>query len=130
MVPASARPPRPMALPGRRRRWRCRMRELARRYGIAMAAIFAGLTGFWLLALVVLPYISLAVQSFRPYLPVDQLGGPADVWTLANYQTFINASSTVDFLSLQIPIHVYIFLETVIFSSLVTVVTFALAYPL
>ena len=106
------------------------MRELVRRYGIAMAAIFAGLTGFWLLALVVLPYLSLAVQSFRPYLPVDQLGGPNDVYTLANYQTFINASSTVDFLFLKIPIHVYIFLETVIFSSLVTVVTFALAYPL
>ena len=106
------------------------MRELARRYGVTLAAVFGGLTAFWLLALVVLPYIFLAEKSFRPYLPVDQIGGPNDFYTISNYLTFVNASSTVRFLFVDVPIHVYIFLETVFFSSVVTAVTLALAYPL
>lgn len=106
------------------------MRELTRRYGVVLAAVFAGLTAFWLLALVVLPYIFLAEKSFRPYLPVDEMGGPKDLYTLANYATFFNASSTVHLLFVDIPIHVYIFLETVLFSSIVTGLTLALAYPL
>lgn len=106
------------------------MRELSRRYGIALASLFGGLTAFWLLALVILPYISLAEKSFRPYLPIDQIGGPSDVYTLANYGTFLNASSTVHLLFIDIPIHVFIFLETVVFSSVVTALTLAFAYPL
>ena len=106
------------------------MRELARRYGITLAAVFAGLTAFWLLALVVFPYFFLAETSFRHYLPIDQVGGPNDTYTLSNYFTFINGSSSTPFLFLSVPIHVYIFVETVFFSSLVTVVTFSLAYPL
>ncbi|HVJ36172.1 MAG TPA: ABC transporter permease [Terriglobia bacterium] len=106
------------------------MRELARRYGVVLAAVFGGLTAFWLLALVVFPYIFLAEKSFRPYLPVDQVGGPTDLYTLSNYMTFFNSSSTVHFFFFDLPIHVYIFLETVFFSSVVTAVTLALAYPL
>jgi spermidine/putrescine transport system permease protein len=111
------------------------MRELTRRYGVVLASVFAGLTAFWLLALVVFPYIFLAEQSIRPYLPVDQLGGPNDVYTLANYATFLNASSMADFQIfgvhiLYIPIHVYIFIETVLFASIVTALTLAIAYPL
>jgi spermidine/putrescine transport system permease protein len=106
------------------------MRELTRRYGVGLASLFGGLTAFWLLALVVLPYISLAEKSFRPYLPIDQIGGPNDIYTVANYATFLNASSTVDLFFIHIPIHVYIFLETVVFSSVVTALTLAFAYPL
>jgi spermidine/putrescine transport system permease protein len=106
------------------------MRELTRRYGVTLGAVFAGLTAFWLLALVIFPYFVLAEKSFRPYLPVDQVGGPNDNYTMSNYLTFLNNSSSVHILFVDVPIHVYIFIETVLFSSIVTALTLALAYPL
>ena len=95
------------------------MNDLLRRYGGGLTALFGGLTGFWILALVVLPYLLLLVVSFRPYLPVDQLGGPNDHYTLSNYATFFHS-----------PIHMKVFGLTVLFSSIVTFVAFGLAYPL
>jgi spermidine/putrescine transport system permease protein len=52
-------------------------------------------------------------------LPVVEVGGPKDVWSVANYMTFFNS-----------PIHIWVFFQTVVFSSIVTVVCFAMAYPL
>jgi spermidine/putrescine transport system permease protein len=107
MPPVSARGPEPP------------MSDLLRRYGGGLTALFSALTGFWILALVVLPYLILAAYSFKPYLPVDQLGGPNDVYTLSNYLTFF-----------QSPIHMQVFGLSVLYSSVVTLVALALAYPL
>src|SRR5260221_8422831 len=96
--------------------WRQWMRDLIQRYGLALSITFAGLAAFWLLMLVIFPYVFLGEQSFRPYLPVAQIGGPNDNYTLSNYVTFFTS-----------PIHVHVFLLTVFFSSLVTVLTLALA---
>ena len=52
------------------------MRDLFTRYGGPLAAGFMALTAFWLLALVILPYLYLFENSFRPYLPVVEMGGP------------------------------------------------------
>ena len=52
------------------------MSELVRRFGKPLTILMLVLTAFWLLALVVLPNIGMFIFSFRPYLPVDQLGGP------------------------------------------------------
>ena len=52
--------------------------ELLRRYGATLTGAFSALTAFWLLALVVLPYFMLFEYSFRPYLPVVEIGGPKD----------------------------------------------------
>jgi spermidine/putrescine transport system permease protein len=95
------------------------MGEIIRRYGGPLTGGIVGLTAFWLLALVVLPYFILFEYSFRPYLPVDQLGGPRDHYTLSNYATFFTSS-----------IHLDIFWKTVFFSSLVTAIALLLAYPL
>jgi len=95
------------------------MSELLRRYGVPLTAIFAALTAFWLLALVVLPDLYLFENSFRPYLPVVDVGGPKDVYSLDNYLTFF-----------QSPIHIRVFFWTIIYSSIVTVLCFAIAYPL
>ena len=95
------------------------MSELLRRYGAPLTATFAALTAFWLLALVVLPYLYLFENSFRPYLPVVDMGGPKDVYSLDNYLTFF-----------QSPIHIQIFFLTIAYSSVVTVLCFAIAYPL
>src|SRR5581483_12177034 len=96
-----------------------RMSELFRRYGVTLAAIFAILTAFWLLCLVILPYLYLFENSFRPYLPITEVGGPKDVYSFDNYLTFFNSS-----------IHIKVFFGTIIYSSVVTVLCFAIAYPL
>ncbi len=95
------------------------MRELTRRYGLGLSWSFAALTAFWLLALVILPNITLFESSFRPYLPLKEVGGPKDVYSVDNYQTFFES-----------PIHIRVFLQTVVYSSIVTLLCFALAYPL
>jgi spermidine/putrescine transport system permease protein len=95
------------------------MTELIRRFGMPLTAVMVVLTAFWLLALVVLPNIGMFVFSFKPYLPVDQLGGPLDVYSFKNYQTFLNS-----------PIHIQIFGLTVLYSSIVTVVCLIACYPL
>jgi spermidine/putrescine transport system permease protein len=69
--------------------------------------------------LVVLPNIYLFEHSFRPYLPVAEMGGPKDVYSLDNYLTFF-----------QSPIHISVFFWTIIYSSLVTVFCFLIAYPM
>jgi spermidine/putrescine transport system permease protein len=93
--------------------------ELIRRYGTSLTGIMVLFTAFWLLALVVFPNIVLFMFSFKPYLPVDQLGGPLDVYSLKNYQTFINS-----------PIHINIFGLTVLYSSVVTLLCLIFSYPL
>jgi spermidine/putrescine transport system permease protein len=95
------------------------MNELLRRYGVPLTAFFAVLTAFWLLALVVLPYLYLFENSFRPYLPVVEMGGPRDVYSLDNYLTFFHS-----------PIHIYVFGVTILYSSIVTILCFFIAYPL
>ncbi len=95
------------------------MNELARRYGLLLSWTFAALTAFWLLALVILPDITLFENSFRPYLPLKEVNGPKDVYGLANYLTFFES-----------PIHIWIFFQTILYSCLVTLMCFAMAYPL
>jgi spermidine/putrescine transport system permease protein len=105
------------------------MSDLLRRYGATLTIVFAALTAFWLLALVVLPDLYLFENSFRPYLPVSEMGGPKDVYSLDNYLAFF--SNPVPWYGgLQLSIHAQVFLATVLYSSVVTVVCFVIAYPL
>jgi len=95
------------------------MNDLLARYGAALTALFAALTAFWLLALVVLPDLYLFENSFRPYLPLADMGGPKDFYSLNNYLTFFRS-----------PIHIQVFVWTIVYSSVVTVLCFVIAYPL
>ncbi|WP_137155160.1 ABC transporter permease [Rhizobium sp. FKL33] len=95
------------------------MKDLVNRYGMVLTVLICLLTTFWLLALVILPNFYLFENSFRLYLPVQEMGGPKDVYTLKNYLTFF-----------QSPIHITVFVSTVLYSSFVTVLCFLIAYPL
>lgn len=95
------------------------MSDLLQRYGKILTAVIILLTAFWLLVLVILPNIYLFETSFRPYLPVTEVGGPKDFYSFKNYLTFF-----------QSPIHITVFLGTIFYSSVVTVVCFILAYPM
>lgn len=108
------------------------MQDLLRRYGTGLTSAFVALVAFWLLALVILPNVTLLEASFRPYLPVVDVGGPKDVYSFDNYRKFLN--NPVDWnvfgLTVHAPVHLKTFLSTVFFSMIVTFVTFLLSYPL
>lgn len=108
------------------------MGELIRRYGTGLTAVFVLLTGFWLLVLVVLPNIYLFEHSFRPYLPVAEIGGPKDVYSLDNYAKILTGDAPVEFLGMtfNLAVHVKSFVLTVFYSAVVTVLCFIIAYPL
>ena len=107
------------------------MSELIRRYGLGLSAVMAVLTAFWLLVLLVLPDIWLFEQSFRPYIPVAELGGPNDFYSFNNYLNILSTPVPANFLGLglHLPVHVLTFIQTLFYSSLVTLVCFVLAYP-
>jgi spermidine/putrescine transport system permease protein len=108
------------------------MTELFRRYGPGLTFVFLLMTAFWLLALVILPNVTLFEASFRPYLPVVDIGGPKDVYSLDNYAKFLNNPVPASFFGIpvEMPVHLKTFLATVTYSAVVTAVCFALSYPL
>jgi spermidine/putrescine transport system permease protein len=108
------------------------MNDLLRRYGKGLTWTFIGLTFFWLIILVILPDFKLLESSFRPYLPVNEIGGPKDVYSFNNYlQIFGNE---VDFslfgLHFPLPARIKVFVLTIFYSGVVTLITFVMAYPL
>ena len=95
------------------------MGELTRRYGVPLTWVLIGLTAFWLLALVALPYFLMFEFSLRPYLTIDKIGGPEDVYTLSNYVTLFSNT-----------IHAGVFLRTIAASAFVTFLCLVLCYPM
>ena len=108
------------------------MHDLLRRYGTGLTAAFVLLTAFWLLILVILPNITLFESSFRPYLPLVDVGGPRDTYSVNNYLQLLGNAVDMNFLGITIsmPVRVKVFLLTIFFSAVVTVITFIMAYPL
>ena len=108
------------------------MNDLLRRYGEFLTYVFILLTAFWLLILVILPNITLFESSFRPYLPLVDVGGPRDTYSVNNYLQLLGNAVDMNFLGITIsmPVRVKVFLLTIFFSAVVTVITFIMAYPL
>ena len=108
------------------------MEDLFRRYGHTLTFAFVALVAFWLLALVILPNLTLFEASFRPYLPVTEIGGPKDVYSLDNYAKFLRNPAPWNLFGyeVQAPLNVKTFLSTIFYSMVATFITFALSYPL
>lgn len=108
------------------------MQDLLRRYGTGLTGAFILLTAFWLLLLIILPNFYLFEHSFRPYLPVAEVGGPKDTYSLDNYAKIFRGESAIEVLgmSFPIPVHIKSFVLTVWYSAVVTVISFLIAYPL
>ena len=115
------------------------MSELLRRYGHTLTWLFVGLTAFWLLLLVILPQLYLLEESFRLYLPLADIGGPKDVYTLANYRSAFEQPTEWKFwlpfawkpiiLPFEAPIRMQVFVHTLLYSTVTTVITLVLCYP-
>lgn len=69
------------------------MQDLLRRYGPGLTGLICLLVAFWLVMLVILPNITLFEQSFRPYLPVVDVGGPKDTYSFNNYLKVLDGST-------------------------------------
>ena len=108
------------------------MQDLLRRYGPGLSGLIVLLVAFWLVMLVIVPNITLFEQSFRPYLPVAEVGGPRDVYSLGNYAKGLDGNVETSLLGItfEIPVHVRTFSQTIWYSMVVTVICFAMAYPL
>jgi spermidine/putrescine transport system permease protein len=108
------------------------MQDLIRRYGTGLTTVFCLLVAFWIIVLVILPNFAMFEQSFRPYLPVVEIGGPKDFYSLANYGKIFDSDFETTILGIPVtmPIHIKTFLDTVFYSALVTFMTLIFAYPL
>ena len=108
------------------------MQDMLRRYGPGLTLLICLLVAFWLLMLVIVPNITLFEQSFRPYLPVVDIGGPKDTYSFGNYLKVFDGrvEKSLFGVSFTIPVHVFTFWLTIWYSMVVTVICFALAYPL
>lgn len=108
------------------------MQDLIRRYGAGLTGLICLIVAFWLVMLVIVPNITLFEQSFRPYLPVAEVGGPRDVYSLGNYAKVLDGNVETSLLGItfEIPVHVRTFSQTIWYSMVVTVICFAMAYPL
>lgn len=108
------------------------MQDMLRRYGWGLTGTICLIVAFWLLMLVIVPNLTLFEQSFRPYLPVADVGGPRDTYSLDNYAKILNGSVERSLFGIRftIPVHVMTFGLTIFYSIFVTLVCFLLAYPL
>ena len=108
------------------------MQDLLRRYGTGLTLIMCLLVAFWLLMLVIVPNITLFEQSFRPYLPVSEVGGPRDTYSLGNYAKVFEGHITTSLLGFEFefPVRVRTFLLTIWYSMVVAGLCLMLAYPL
>ena len=98
------------------------------RNGAAVSAYLIAAVGFWVLALIVLPQLYMFDYSFHFKLPPAQRGGPRDVYTLANYRYFLFGS--MDDTSQWNTTHLHAFGITIVVSVVITIINFALCYPL
>jgi spermidine/putrescine transport system permease protein len=108
------------------------MQDLLRRYGTGLTLIMCLLVAFWLLMLVIVPNITLFEQSFRPYLPVAEVGGPRDTYSLGNYAKVFEGHITTSLFGFEFefPVRVRTFLLTIWYSMVVAGLCLLLAYPL
>ncbi|PLL13601.1 ABC transporter permease [Tabrizicola sp. TH137] len=108
------------------------MQDLLRRYGLGLTTIICLLVFFWLVILVIVPNITLFESSFRPYLPVTEVGGPKDVYSFDNYLKVFGGEVEVSpfGITFMIPVHVMTFFLTIWYSVVVTALCFLIAYPM
>jgi len=75
--------------------------------------------GGWFIFMILLPQLIMIDYSFRPLLPLREIGGPKDVYTLKNYMVLFTT-----------PLHRAIFFKTIWSSIIVTFVALGICYPI
>ncbi len=99
-----------------------------RRNGPVLSTYFMVAVGFWTILIIVLPQLYMVEYSFRHNLTAAEVGGPKDVYTLANYH-FLLFGRPSDNTAMNW-LHIAVFFRTIIVSALVTIFDFCFCYPL
>ena len=103
-------------------------REFFNKHGLVLALMLLAAVTFWIVFLIILPQVFMLDFSFRYNLPPTKIGGPEDVYTLANYEFLIFGSpSNPD------PVNVVdlsVFGRTLLAALFVTVFDLAICYPI
>jgi len=98
------------------------------RNGLVIGLYLVLAVGFWAFFIIVLPQLAMVDMSFRPKLPPAQMGGPKDIFTLENYRYFLFGSTTsTDSWNW---LHIKAFFLTIFVSIAITLLNFAICYPL
>lgn len=95
--------------------YRAALREFG---GLGLGFVLIALAA-WLLVMILVPQLMMLDFSLRPLLPLREVGGPKDVWTLKNYIVLFSNE-----------IHRAVFIKTIWSSLIVTFFAFALCYPI
>jgi spermidine/putrescine transport system permease protein len=98
------------------------------RNGIAISTYLILAVAFWVVIMIVLPQAYMLDFSFRNNLPPAKIGGPEDVYTLKNYQYLVFGRPGDE--EMFNYLHLQVFLRTIIASIFVTLIDFALCYPI
>jgi spermidine/putrescine transport system permease protein len=98
------------------------------RNGWPVSIFLIAAVGFWMFVLIVFPQLYMVDYSFHPKLPPAARGGPRDVYTIANYQYFLFGSTTST--ENWNTTHLNAFWTTIVTSVLITLLNFAICYPL
>lgn len=96
------------------------------RNGTVLGVAFIALVAFWTLFLVVLPYLYMVQESFHPKLVAAERGGPKDILTLEQYRSFFIQPTDGEVNTT----HIWAFFFSLAASAAVTVLNFAICYPL
>jgi len=111
-------------------KWTANVNALAfvQKNGLAISAYLLIFTIGWIVFMIILPQLYMFDFSFRHNLPPPDIGGPADTYTLKNYKYLIfGRESDSDLFNW---LHLEVFAKTIIASVIVTLINFALCYPL
>jgi len=96
------------------------------RNGTVLGIVFIALVAFWTLFLVVLPYLYMVQESFHPKHVAADRGGPKDLLRLEQYRSFFIQPSDGSLNG----IHISAFGFSLVVSAAVTLLNFAICYPL
>jgi len=98
------------------------------RNGVVISTYLILAVVFWVVIMIVLPQAYMLDFSFRHNLPPAKIGGPEDVYTFDNYRYLLFGSpGSADAFNY---LHLEVFLRTIIASIFVTLIDFALCYPI
>ncbi len=98
------------------------------RNGTPVALYLLIAVGIWALVLIIFPLFYMVDYSFHPKLPPARRGGELDIYTLENYRYFLYGStrSTAEWNAT----HLNAFWKTIFASVIITIVNFAVCYPI
>ncbi len=100
---------------------------LFRRNGWLVGSYLVLAIAVWLIGMVILPQLFMVELSFRPKLPLAQVGGPRDVYTLENYRYFL-FGSTVSTENWNV-VHLRAFATTIVSAAFISALNLVICYP-